>query len=358
MANISADTHASFKKALFERLNHYFEVNRLSKKGNWEMTLKVTFALAWWIGSYFLLYAADWTYPQFFGLYLLQGLGQIFMFLNIAHDANHNSISNNRFINKTLSYVLDACGISSYMWRVMHNKGHHSVMNVYGEDEGIFAHGIFRFSPDAPWRKSHRFQHIYVFFMYAITTLDFIFVKDFEYLFFKNNKHVENVKYPLSEWIIIIGSKIIYLTYMIAFPVLILGFSVGQVVLAFLITHFIMGLVAAWIIQVAHLLDINEFPHARHDHDFVDHIFATTTDYATRSRIANFICGGLNHHVVHHIFPQVAHTHYPKLTKIVRETAAEFGVDYRENVYMYQAMAHHVKLLKQLGKPPIQQLEF
>ncbi len=358
MANISADTHASFKKALFERLNHYFEVNRLSKKGNWEMTLKVTFALAWWIGSYFLLYAADWTYPQFFGLYLLQGLGQIFMFLNIAHDANHNSISNNRFINKTLSYVLDACGISSYMWRVMHNKGHHSVMNVYGEDEGIFAHGIFRFSPDAPWRKSHRFQHIYVFFMYAITTLDFIFVKDFEYLFFKNNKHVENVKYPLSEWIIIIGSKIIYLTYMIALPVLILGFSVGQVVLAFLITHFIMGLVAAWIIQVAHLLDINEFPHARHDHDFVDHIFATTTDYATRSRIANFICGGLNHHVVHHIFPQVAHTHYPKLTKIVRETAAEFGVDYRENVYMYQAMAHHLKLLKQLGKPPIQQLEF
>jgi len=314
--------------------------------------------LAWWIGSYFLLYAADWTYPQFFGLYLLQGLGQIFMFLNIAHDANHNSISNNRFINKTLSYVLDACGISSYMWRVMHNKGHHSVMNVYGEDEGIFAHGIFRFSPDAPWRKSHRFQHIYVFFMYAITTLDFIFVKDFEYLFFKNNKHVENVKYPLSEWIIIIGSKIIYLTYMIALPVLILGFSVGQVVLAFLITHFIMGLVAAWIIQVAHLLDINEFPHARHDHDFVDHIFATTTDYATRSRIANFICGGLNHHVVHHIFPQVAHTHYPKLTKIVRETAAEFGVDYRENVYMYQAMAHHLKLLKQLGKPPIQQLEF
>ena len=358
MANISADTHASFKKALFERLNHYFEVNRLSKKGNWEMTLKVTFALAWWIGSYFLLYAADWTYPQFFGLYLLQGLGQIFMFLNIAHDANHNSISNNRFINKTLSYVLDACGISSYMWRVMHNKGHHSVMNVYGEDEGIFAHGIFRFSPDAPWRKSHRFQHIYVFFMYAITTLDFIFVKDFEYLFFKNNKHVENVKYPLSEWIIIIGSKIIYLTYMIALPVLILGFSVGQVVLAFLITHFIMGLVAAWIIQVAHLLDINEFPHARHDHDFVDHIFATTTDYATRSRIANFICGGLNHHVVHHIFPQVAHTHYPKLTKIVRETAAEFGVDYRENVYMYQAMAHHVKLLQQLGKPPAQQLEF
>lgn len=345
--------NAAFKKALFERLNNFFEENRLPKKGNWEMKLKISFALTWWIGSYALFYLSDWSYSQFFGLYVLQGLGQIFMFLNIAHDANHNAISNNRHINKALSYTLDACGISSYMWRIMHNKGHHSVMNVHGEDEGIHAHGIFRFSPHAPWKKMHRFQHIYVFFMYAITSLDFIFVKDFEYLFFNNNKHVEEVKHPLSEWVIIIGSKIFYLFYMIALPVLVLGFSVWQVVLAFFVTHFIMGLVAAWIIQTAHLLDINEFPQSRHDHDFVDHIFATTTDYSTRSRVANFICGGLNHHVIHHIYPHVAHTHYPKLTKIVRETAEEFGVDYRENRYMYQAVAHHLKLLKQLGQPPV-----
>jgi linoleoyl-CoA desaturase len=353
MPTISADTNAAFKKVLFERLNLFFEQNRLSKKGNWEMTLKVSFALLWWIGTYALLYASNWSYAQFFCLYLLQGLGQIFMFLNIAHDANHNAISHNKVINKVLSYVLDACGISSYLWRIMHNKGHHSVMNVYGEDEGIFAHGIFRFSPHAEWKWMHQFQHIYVFVVYGITTLDFLFVKDFEYLFFNNNKHVENVKHPLKEWITIIGSKILYLFYMIGLPVLLLGFSLGQILLAFVVIHLIMGLVAAWIIQTAHLLDINEFPGTRDELDFIDHIFATTTDYATRSRIANFICGGLNHHVVHHIFPQVAHTHYPKLTKIVRETAAEFGVDYRENRYMYQAMTHHLKLLKLLGKPPV-----
>jgi linoleoyl-CoA desaturase len=352
MLNASGDTHAEFKKVLFERLNYYFEGNRISKKGNWEMTLKVSFALAWWIGSYALLFAADWSYTQFFFLYIFQGLAQIFMFLNIAHDANHNSISKHKIVNKTLSYVLDACGISSYMWRIMHNHGHHSVMNVYGEDEGIYAHAIFRFSPHAEWKPMHRFQHIYVFFMYGITTLDFLFVKDFEYLFFKNNVHIEHIKHPLHEWITIIGSKILYLVYMIAVPVLVLHFSVWQVVLAFTVTHLLMGLAAAWIIQVAHLLDINEFPETRHDHDFMDHIFATTTDYSTRSRVANFICGGLNHHVAHHIFPQVAHTHYPKLTKIVRETSAEFGIDYRENRYMYQAIAHHIKLLRWLGKPP------
>ncbi len=344
--------NAAFKRVLFERLNSFFTDNKRSKKANWEMNLKIIFSLSWFIGSYALWYVGQWSYTEFFALYIFQGLAQIYMFLNIAHDANHNSISNKRFVNKALSYTLDICGISSYMWRIMHNVGHHSVMNVHGEDEGIHAHEVFRFSPHTPWNKMHRFQHIYVYFMYMFTSLDFIFVKDLEYLFFNSNKHIQEMKHPIHEWVTIIGSKLCYLGYMIALPVIVLGFSVWQVILAFLVTHFIMGIVAAWIIQIAHLIDINEFPGTKDELDFVDHIFATTTDYSTRSRVANFICGGLNHHVIHHIYPHVAHTHYPKLTKIVRETAAEFGVDYRENRYMYQAMAHHIQHLRILGQPP------
>jgi linoleoyl-CoA desaturase len=342
----------AFKKVLFERLNGYFKENKISKKANTEMVFKVILSLVWWIGGYLLIYAADWTYPEFFIIYLFAGLGQIYMILNITHDANHNAISKKRWINVALSYSLDAMGVSSYMWRVMHNKGHHSVMNVYGDDEGIDAHGIIRFSPATPWKPYHRFQHIYVFFLYTFTSLDFLFVKDLEYLFFKNNPHIKNMKIPLSEYFIIVLSKIFYLGYMIVLPVLLLDFSVWQVLLAFVITQFIEGTIAAWIIQLAHLLDQNEFPKTRNEYNFLDHIFATTTDYATRSRLANFVCGGLNHHIIHHIFPQVAHTHYPKLTKIVRDTAVEFNIDYRENRYMYQAAWHHLKHLYELRNPP------
>lgn len=345
-----SNENRAFKEELFKRLNNYFKENGLSKKGNWEMTLKVLFALAWWVVSYALLYILELNFWQFAALYIVHGLGQIFMFLNIAHDANHNAVSNKRWINKSLSYVLDACGISSYMWRLMHNVGHHSVMNVHGEDEGIIAHGIFRFSPHAPWKKMHRFQHIYVFFLYAIASLDFVFYKDLEYLFLKNNKHIQDVKIPAIEYVTIIGSKIFYLFYMIALPAMVFGYSIWTMIGIFLLTHFIMGLVASWIIQTAHLLEINKFPKTKDELDFVDHIFATTTDYSTRSRIANFICGGLNHHVAHHLFPHVAHTHYPKLTRIVKQTAEEFGVDYRENRTMYGAAVHHLRLLKQLGQ--------
>lgn len=358
MSRITSDAHEAFKVTLFERLNAYFEQNRISKKGDWEMTSKVIFALVWLVASYALLFLLPLSQGQFLALYIFQGLAQAFVFLNIAHDANHNAISKYRIVNKALSYVMDICGISSYMWRIMHNKGHHAVMNIHGEDEGIYAHGIFRFSPHAPWKPMHRFQHIYVFFMYAITSLDFLFVKDLEYLFFKNNMHVRDVKHPLIEWITIIGSKLFYLFYMIVLPVMVLDLSWGFVILAFLLSHFILGMISAWIIQVAHLLDINAFPESRHQLDFVDHIFATTTDYAVRSRVANFICGGLNHHVAHHLFPHVAHTHYPKLTRIIRETAAAYGVDYRENRSMLQAIEHHVRHLKALGRPPAAQLQY
>jgi len=45
----------------------------------------------------------------------------------------------------------------------------------------------------------------------------------------------------------------------------------------------------------------------------------------------------------------VCHTHYAPLTRIVKETAEEFGVPYRQHPTMIRAIVHHLILLKQLG---------
>jgi linoleoyl-CoA desaturase len=63
--------------------------------------------------------------------------------------------------------------------------------------------------------------------------------------------------------------------------------------------------------------------------------------------------GGLNHHVVHHLCPNICHVHYPALTAIVRETAAEFGVPYREHRTVWQAVVRHYHLLRELGRKPV-----
>ena len=60
--------------------------------------------------------------------------------------------------------------------------------------------------------------------------------------------------------------------------------------------------------------------------------------------------GGINLHVIHHLFPTICHVHYTPLTAIVKETAKEFGMDYYENDNMWLAFKKHVKMMKWLSK--------
>ncbi|NJL76334.1 MAG: hypothetical protein HC892_16295 [Saprospiraceae bacterium] len=64
--------------------------------------------------------------------------------------------------------------------------------------------------------------------------------------------------------------------------------------------------------------------------------------------------GGINIHVIHHIFPQICHVHYPKLTEILKATADEFGIEYQENPNFWVALKKHMWMLHHLSKPEAQ----
>ena len=112
----------TFPKVLRRRLDRYFADQNLSPKANSAMWLKIACGLAVLAGSWIALYAFRPGSWKFVALYLLGGLAQTFLLLNIAHDSNHNAISSRPLINKTLNYVFDLCGISSYMWRILDRK--------------------------------------------------------------------------------------------------------------------------------------------------------------------------------------------------------------------------------------------
>ncbi len=314
------------------------------------MVTKITVGMLWLVVSYISLYLFNLVYWQFFLIYLLHGLAQVFILLNISHDANHHAISQKQTVNKLLSYTLDICGINSYMWRILHHRGHHSCMNVYGEDEAILAHGLFRLSPHAPWKKIYRYQHLYAFLFYGVVSLDFVFYKDFYFFFFSDYRHTKNKKHPAKEYVILFASKIFYLGYMIVLPFLFLPVSFGSILVAFLVTHYIMGFITTLVFQTTHVIETSQFPKSSDEYEhYVYHIFATTADYSTRNFFANMFLGGLHQHIIHHLCPNICHTHYPVLTGIVKSTAEEYGVNYRENRTMYQALVKHFHLLKKLG---------
>jgi linoleoyl-CoA desaturase len=341
---------SSFPKVLRRRLDSFFADRQLSPKGDRAMWVKIAVGLAVLCCSWISIYFANCNSWQFVALYLLNGLAQTFLLLNIAHDSNHNAVSQLRSINKALNYVFDLCGISSYMWRILHHRGHHSCINLHGEDDALTGRGIFRFTPHEPRAPFHRFQHIYAPFFYALFSLDYVFVRDFECFFFPTHGYLKRTHHPAREYAILFGGKAFYLTYMLVLPVVLLGKSPLLVGLAFLLTHIVIGLSVSLVFQTTHTIDSTYFPASRDEFDNgVYHIFATTADYATGNPLVGWLTGGLNHHIAHHLCPYVCHTHYASLTRIVSETAKEYGIPYRQHPTMREAIAHHLLLLKQLG---------
>jgi linoleoyl-CoA desaturase len=78
----------------------------------------------------------------------------------------------------------------------------------------------------------------------------------------------------------------------------------------------------------------------------------TTANFAPKNWLVNYYTGGLNHQVEHHLFPNISHIHYDKISKIVKETAHEFELPYMEFKTMREAVASHFKHLKELGQNP------
>ncbi|MGA8088254.1 MAG: acyl-CoA desaturase [Terracidiphilus sp.] len=345
-----AASASSFPKVLRRRLDKFFADQSISPKADRSMWVKISVGLAMLLGSWIALYALKPDSWKFLALYVISGLAQTFLLLNIAHDSNHNAISSVPSVNKTLNYVFDVCGISSYMWRILHHRGHHSCINLHGEDDALTGRGIFRFTPHEPRASYHRFQHIYALFFYAMFSLDYVFVRDFESFFFPSHDYLKRTRHPAREYCILFAGKAFYLAYMLILPVFVLGKSLLLVVGAFLLVHLIIGLTVSLVFQTTHTIDSTYFPSDRSEFDNgVYHIFATTADYATDNPVVGWLVGGLNHHIVHHLCPFVCHTHYDSLTRIVRETAEEFGVPYRQHPTMTRAIRHHLLLLKQLG---------
>ena len=346
---------SGFAQTLTERVDAYFEARGISRHANAEMLSKTVFGFAFWISTYCLI-MSNWFSPLgLIGVFVLHGFAQLFITFNIGHDANHRAYSKNQQVNRVLSCVFDLVGGSSYMWRLMHNDSHHAFINIEAADTAIHSNSVLRFSPGAERSPLHRYQHIYASFAYCLSTLDWVFVKDFYWLFFKKdfgNRRI--VQHPWNDILFILATKILYYTYLLILPILYLDVPWYFVILGFLCMHFLTGFVIALIFQPTHITEGSVYSHPDEDgsiaNNYINHVFETTADFARENPFACWILGCLNLHVIHHMFPAVCHVHYPALTAILRSTAEEYGLEYRENKTVFGAYCAHLRLLRALGR--------
>jgi linoleoyl-CoA desaturase len=271
---------------------------------------------------------------------------------NIQHDGNHGTFSRHPWINRLAGFTLDLIGASSYFWKDKHNHNHHVYTNIPDEDADIHLGPMARLSADQPWFWWHRYQHVYLWGLYTFVHLRYLY-SDVQRLAFGKNDGL-SAPYPKGAdlaWLL--GGKAFFITA--AFVIPLMRHDPGRVAAIYLLVSMTMGLIFSVVFQLAHSVDVVEHPTGDRLADrpeWVVHQIATTANFATRSRLATFLLGGLNHQREHHLFPRIAHVHYPALSAMVRDVCAAHGVACRENVTVWSALRSHYRFIRQMGVKP------
>lgn len=346
-----------FAKALRTEVAKYFKENNISKYGNTEMYFKTVFAAVAWMSVYALIMSNVLSHNivLLWMAFMLLGYVNIFIAFNIGHDACHNAYSSSMKVNKIMSYSMNFIGANSYLFRMMHNV-HHQYVNIHGTDVTLETHGLFRFTPDEPHKPIHRWQHIYTPVLYSLAAIHWAIVKDFKWFFGEN--HIGNskdIKHPMKEWVILFLSKVVHFGLHLVLPLIFLKVAWWVVILGYFFLHFLPGLTFALIFQVTHVYDGTCYPQPDEEgnieNNYAIHVLETTADFSRENKLASWLMGGINIHVIHHIMPGVCHVHYPALTKILIKVANEYGIEYQENKSFGKALKKHMRMLHILSKP-------
>lgn len=354
---------AKFFPILRKRVNTYFQENGISKTGNINMVIKTIAMFTMYFGPFVLMLTGVITNPWLMlASCAIMGFGLAGIGMSVMHDANHGSYSKNDTVNRIIGLSLNLVGGHAFNWKVQHNYLHHTYTNVHGLDEDIRERGILRFSPHAPLAKYHKLQHIYAFFLYGFMTISWVLTKDYVQMRDYGKRGLDKMIRAnfAKEVAILIVSKIVYIGYMVVLPLMVMDITFLQWLGGFLFMHWVAGFTLAVIFQMAHLIeetDHHPFPHdtGTIDNQWAIHQLETTANFGTNNRLLNWYAGGLNFQVEHHLFPNICHIHYKAISKIVRETAEEYGIAYYEKPSLGAAVASHYRLLWKLGhgKPVI-----
>jgi linoleoyl-CoA desaturase len=334
---------------LNKKVDDYFLTKNCDRHANAEVVIKGIVLVATYIGCYALLVSGIIGTALSILLLVVMGFSGVMIVFNIVHDASHKSLFKKRAHNKAAAYLGDLVGMNTYIWDIRHNMQHHSFTNIVGGDILLDKIPLMRVSPYQPRLAIHKYQTWYVPFLYMIYSIFWVFFLDISFFFRKNMANFKNIRHPRAEWIKLILFKTFYLVYMILLPWLVFDISLGTVMLAFLIYHVAAGLMLSLVVVLGHCVEgpayIAPDENGLIDNSWVQHEWDTTSDFATSSRLALWVTGGLNTHLAHHLYPKICHCHYYDITKIIKQHCEEYEVPYPGHSFV-KAIQSHFKFLQ------------
>lgn len=345
---------SSFYAELRSAIDVHFIKNEISYRANNKMLIKIAVMFLIYLISYFSIYFFQANVTILFFIYAFIGGWSVLLGLNIGHDAAHNAIFKKKPSNEMLLYIFEILGTNSYNWKNRHIGAHHVFPNVMDHDSDIQQTNLVKIFPKDKHRSFHVFQFLYMPFLYMFYILRWVVYRDFKDIRSEKIGTYANSNYPKKEILKMIFFKLIYISYMIVVPAFILDYSFINLLLAFLILTVSGSLVITMVLLSTHVGEDANFPEPDKNgvlpHSWSYHQVLTAADFGTESWLINQLFGGFNHHVIHHLFPNICHIHYPQLTPILKKSALKHNLPYRHKKYLFAAMFSHFKLLFRNGQ--------
>lgn len=313
--------------------------------------------IAFWVLLPLAIYASvlflDLGRPLALLLWCIGGFGLAGLGFNLGHDAIHGAVSSKRWVNRLLSLSFDVMGASSDTWAIAHNFQHHTYTNIKDADTDIEPGPFIRLYPrpdDVRW--FHRFQFLYAWGLYSLAALNWVWVKDWVQMFLPDPRTGKRL--PSAVMAKVVAGKVCHITLFLVVPLLVTDFAWWEIGIGYALAGMVAGFTLAVVFQMAHVVEDAEFPlpgeAGRVEDSWAEHQMRTTANFGGGNWLIHFIVGGLDHQIEHHLFPKVAHVHYPAIAPIVRQCAEDHGLPYLENVRFLDAVRSHGRLLWACGR--------
>ena len=285
---------------------------------------------------FFLIYFMALYFKDYIAIYLLfysfLGVLSVLIFVNIIHDAVHNTIFKKKWANNFILLFFDIIGGNSFIWKKRHMLMHHNFQNIAGWDSDIEQAGLIKIYPHEHTSNLHKHQHIFIFLFYPMYLFNWILIRDFKDFFLKNRLIKKVIKIPLIEYFKLFFFKILFFIYILAVPIYI-GVAPLTAIVALCVMFIVGSIFAMLSLLTPHVNETNEFPIPNKDGEvsvsWLNHQFITTNDITLNNRFTRHLMGNFNFHLAHHLFPTISSVYAPEVTEAIKNYANINELDYR-----------------------------
>lgn len=337
-----------FYYILTNKIKNYFLLNNLSYKANYFWYTKSIIQIFIFMNTFIIAcYCKNLNiYLRCFlniisGNFMLQVCGYSFL-----HEGGHFSISKNKNINNFFSIIGNSFLLwDNQIWNLHHCFKHHSFTGTIKDPDIYHMRPFIRKSNLENLNKIIKIKKnifpIYSVFILAIFP-GYWFGQVISYNIFIYKKYLWKMR--LNNYKI---------NYFELFLKLFMLYSLFQTKSLSVTSFFILSLNITYFLTILPDHDMfethNNLINETKNIDWGELQVRNSGNFSNDFALINYLYGGINYQIEHHLFPTINHVHFPEIKKIVKKTCIEFNIKYIEHKTIYSAIKSSLNNLYNLN---------